>query len=97
MFKTTSSTSRKRNLMVFLRPTIIRDGILANSISQRKYNFIRAEQLKRQSEGVALLPNLETPVLPKWDDSLALPPSYDEFLLEKSEQELGIKKQEDDE
>ena len=53
--------------------------------------------MKRQSEGVALLPNLETPVLPKWDDSLALPPSYDEFLLEKSEKELGIEKQEDDE
>ncbi|MBO1256827.1 type II secretion system secretin GspD [Alteromonas sp. 5E99-2] len=97
LFKTTSSTSRKRNLMVFLRPTIIRDGILANTISQRKYNFIRAEQLKRQSEGVALLPSIETPVLPEWDDSLALPPSYDEFLLEKSEKELGIEKQEDDE
>jgi general secretion pathway protein D len=91
LFKTTSSTSRKRNLMVFLRPKIIRDGITTNHISQSKYNFIRAEQLKRQSEGVSLLPGVETPVLPKWDNTLELPPGYDEYLLEKNKdkQEKG--------
>lgn len=83
LFRTTSSTKRKTNLMVFLRPKIIRDGFTTNEISQRKYKYIRAEQLKRQSEGVALMPGAETPVLPEWDESLALPPTYDEYLLEK--------------
>ncbi|MFC3094102.1 type II secretion system secretin GspD [Alteromonas sediminis] len=87
LFKTTTSSKRKRNLMVFLRPKIVRDGVTMNEISHRKYNFIRAEQLKRQSEGVSLMPMTESPVLPKWDDSLTLPPTYDEYLLKKAKKE----------
>jgi len=87
LFKTTSSSKRKRNLMVFLRPKIVRDGVTMNEISHRKYNFIRAEQLKRQSEGVALMPQTESPVLPDWNDSLTLPPTYEEYLLEKAKKE----------
>ena len=33
LFKSTSNTKRKRNLMVFLRPTIVRDGKLMNDLS----------------------------------------------------------------
>jgi general secretion pathway protein D len=83
LFKSTSTTKRKRNLMVFIRPTIIRDGITSNKISLRKYNYIRAQQLKRQSEGVPLMPFTTSPELPAWDDAMTLPPSFDEFLLEK--------------
>lgn len=87
LFKSTTSSKRKRNLMVFLRPTIIRDGVLMNQISNKKYNYIRAEQLKRQSQGVPLMPNTGTPVLPAWDDALILPPTYEEFLLEQQKEE----------
>jgi general secretion pathway protein D len=87
LFKTTSTSKRKRNLMVFLRPKIVRDGVTMNEISHRKYNYIRAEQLKRQSEGVSLMPFEETPALPEWDDSLTLPPSYEEYLMEKEKKE----------
>lgn len=86
LFKSTSSNKRKRNLMVFLRPTIVRDGALMNSISHRKYNYIRAQQLKRQSEGVPLMPFTETPALPEWNDELTLPPTFEEYLLEKDKQ-----------
>lgn len=79
LFKTTTSSKRKRNLMVFIRPKIIRDGITMNDISRQKYNYIRAEQLKRQSDGVPLMPRKSTPTLPEWDESLALPPTYEEF------------------
>lgn len=89
LFKSSTSNKRKRNLMVFIRPKILRDGITMNKISNQKYNFIRAEQLKRQAEGVNLMPNTETPVLPEWNDSLALPPSYDEYLQQKAEKEQG--------
>ncbi|AWL10629.1 Type II secretion system protein D [Saliniradius amylolyticus] len=78
LFKSTTTSKRKRNLMVFIRPKIIRDGVTMNTISKRKYNFIRAEQLKRRSEGVPLMPFKETPILPEWDDDLALPPSFEE-------------------
>ncbi len=33
--------------MVFINPTIIRDGVTADGITERKYNYIRAEQLFR--------------------------------------------------
>ncbi len=80
LFKSTTSTKRKRNLMVFIRPTIIRDGVTMNAISHKKYNYIRAEQLKRRSEGVPLMPKTETPALPEWDETLSLPPSFDKYM-----------------
>lgn len=83
LFKSTTTSKRKRNLMVFIRPTIIRDGITSNKISLRKYNYIRAQQLKRQSEGIPLMPFKEGPSLPEWNDAMVLPPSFDEYLLEK--------------
>ena len=83
LFKSTSTSKRKRNLMVFLKPTIVRDGATMNSISHRKYNYIRALQLKRQQEGVSLMPFTEGPSMPNWDDKLALPPTFEEYLTEK--------------
>jgi len=75
--------------MVFLKPTIVRDGATMNSISHRKYNYIRALQLKRQQEGVSLMPYTETPSMPEWNDALALPPSFEEYLSEKEKQKEG--------
>ena len=86
LFKSTSSTKRKRNLMVFLKPTIVRDGATMNAISHRKYNYMRALQLKRQQEGITLMPSAETPSMPNWDDKLSLPPSFEEYLTEKEKQ-----------
>ncbi|MDC8829349.1 type II secretion system secretin GspD [Alteromonas gilva] len=87
LFKSTSSSKRKRNLMVFLRPKIVRDGVTMNDISKRKYNFIRAQQLDKQSEGVTLMPRTDTPVLPEWNEGLALPPSYEDYLKRREEEE----------
>ena len=86
LFKSTSSTKRKRNLMVFLKPTIVRDGATMNAISHRKYNYMRALQLKRQQECITLMPSAETPSMPNWDDKLSLPPSFEEYLTEKEKQ-----------
>ena len=87
LFKSTTTSKRKRNLMVFIRPTIVRDGVTMNEISHRKYNYIRAEQLKRQSEAIPLMPFSEGPSLPEWDDKLSLPPSYEEYLQNKDKEE----------
>jgi general secretion pathway protein D len=83
LFKSTSTSVRKRNLMVFIRPTIIRDGVTMNEISHKKYQYIRAEQLKRQSQGIPLMPNTEGPTLPEWDDKLSLPPSFEDYIMNK--------------
>ena len=86
LFKSTSTSKRKRNLMIFIRPTIVRDGVTMNEISHRKYNYIRAQQLKRQSEGIPLMPFEEGPILPSWDDKLSLPPSYEEYIEKKGKE-----------
>ncbi|MEP1448524.1 MAG: type II secretion system secretin GspD [Paraglaciecola sp.] len=87
LFKSTSTSVSKRNLMVFIRPTIVRDGVTMNEISQKKYQYIRAEQLKRQSQGIPLMPFTDGPSLPEWDEKLSLPPSYEDYLLNKDKTE----------
>jgi len=42
LFKTTSISRTKRNLMVFLRPTIVRNSEDVRAISNRKYNYFQA-------------------------------------------------------
>ena len=80
LFKSTSTSKRKRNLMVFIRPTIVRDGVTMNKISHRKYNYIRAQQLDRQADGIPLMPGVQGPSIPNWDDALVLPPSFEEYI-----------------
>lgn len=87
LFKTTSTSKRKRNLMVFIKPTIVRDGVTMNEISHRKYNYIRAQQLNRQSQGIPLMPFKTGPSLPEWDDKLTLPPTFEEYLSDQEKQE----------
>jgi len=45
LFQSSSSTTVKKNLMVFLRPTIITDAESAMSTSSDKYNYIKARQI----------------------------------------------------
>jgi general secretion pathway protein D len=80
LFKSTTTSTRKRNLMVFIRPTIIRDGKLMNDISKEKYNYIRATEIRKQEEGLSLMSDEKMPLLPEWNDKLALPPSFDEYM-----------------
>ncbi len=85
LFKSTINTKRKRNLMVFLKPTIIRDGQLMNQISKDKYNYIRAEEIRKQEDGLELMDDSKLPLLPKWNDSLELPPSFNEYMDNKKD------------
>ncbi|WP_301836052.1 type II secretion system secretin GspD [Pseudidiomarina terrestris] len=81
LFRSTSTTRQKRNLMIFLRPTIVRDTSTAQGLSSRKYNYMRAQQLKRQDKGITLMPNTDTPVLSEFEESeLAIPPELQEYL-----------------
>lgn len=79
LFKSTSNSTRKRNLMVFLRSTIVRDSALMTEISESKYNYIRADQIRKHEEGLSLMSNENMPILPQWQDKLTLPPSFDEY------------------
>ena len=51
LFKSTSTSRTKRNLIVFLRPTIVRDTDEIRSISSRKYNYFEALQNLQEEQG----------------------------------------------
>ena len=64
LFKTRTGSKEKRNLMIFIRPTIIRDGIAAAVETNSKYNVLRDQQLTRRRGRVTLLPGERQPLLP---------------------------------
>lgn len=86
LFKSTSTQVEKKNLMVFIKPTIIRDGVTADGITQRKYNFIRAEQLYKADQGLKLMDNENIPVLPRFGDDIRHPAEIQAFLDQMDEQ-----------
>ncbi|GAA4089088.1 type II secretion system secretin GspD [Zhongshania borealis] len=75
LFRSDSTTKSKRNLMVFIRPTIVRDQATLSELSARKYNFIRAEQLVKAEDGINLFPFTDLAVLPEWTGMDASPPN----------------------
>ena len=65
LFKTRSGNKDKRNLMVFIRPTILRDEVDAAVATNAKYGVMRDQQRRRRGGGkVKLLPGERQPVLP---------------------------------
>jgi general secretion pathway protein D len=69
LFKTRSGSKEKRNLMVFIRPTILRDGVDAAIETNAKYNVLRDQQINRRKGGkVNLLPGERQPLLPPIED-----------------------------
>ncbi|MBU1617876.1 MAG: type II secretion system secretin GspD [Gammaproteobacteria bacterium] len=92
LFRSTSSSKRKRNLMIFIRATIMRDDGLLSEVSQRKYNYVRAQQLAQGEKGINLMPGAETPAMPEFDDTLIIPPTFDEYLQKKENQDKDVVK-----
>ncbi|MCZ4338204.1 type II secretion system secretin GspD [Shewanella colwelliana] len=80
LFKSSSSGKKKKNLMVFIKPTIIRDGITMEGIAGRKYNYFRALQLEQQERGVNLMPSADVPILEEWNQEAYLPPEVNDVL-----------------
>jgi general secretion pathway protein D len=64
LFKTRNGSKEKRNLMLFIRPTILRDGAAAAIETNAKYNVVRNQQLARRKGKVTLLPGERQPLLP---------------------------------
>jgi general secretion pathway protein D len=51
LFKSEAKSLGKTNLMVFIRPTILRDSADIKSVTQQKFQYTRQQQLERASEG----------------------------------------------
>ncbi|QOQ68507.1 type II secretion system secretin GspD [Photobacterium damselae] len=79
LFRSTNNETVKTNLLIFIKPTIIRDGMTADGITQRKYNYIRAQQLYEAEKGMRLL-DKDKPVLPRYGDDMDLPAEVRAFV-----------------
>ena len=64
LFRSESRERKRTNLMVFLRPIVMRDADSANRFSLDRYEQIRGEQKTAQPSPSLVLPINESPVLP---------------------------------
>jgi general secretion pathway protein D len=69
LFQSTSTTVNKTNLMVFLRPQIIRDGHQSKGVTYEKYNFMREKQQQFKQDGLMLMPDESQPLLEPLPDT----------------------------
>ena len=68
LFKTQSRKRSKTNLMIFLRPVIVSDGVGSSLITQDRYEGIRGLQELTQPNFNRVLPSTGAPVLPSFDE-----------------------------
>jgi general secretion pathway protein D len=64
LFRSETRSRKKTNLMVFLRPVVVRDAAAMDSLSMGRYESMRADQTAVQPRQSAVLPNLGTAQLP---------------------------------
>jgi general secretion pathway protein D len=69
LFRVDSTTKKKTNLMVFIKPTILRDDAQAAFETDAKYNYVRDQQIAQDPNKVKLMPGEKRPLMP------ALPPA----------------------
>ncbi|WP_296832202.1 type II secretion system secretin GspD [Thiomicrospira sp.] len=69
LFRYQESRREKVNLMVFLRPVIVRDNLMSDYYSRQKYNHIYEEQAQMLEEDSGLLRGLrpQMPTVDEWD------------------------------
>lgn len=75
LFKSRSGSRQKKNLVVFIRPRIMRDADVTESTSEAKYNEVRRSQQNITNGHVTLLPGEKQPVIPAIPPGIALPPA----------------------
>jgi general secretion pathway protein D len=64
LFKYQTRTRTKKNLMVFLRPSIVRSNEQSVNLMSDRYEYIRNEQIKGQPEQKLVLPDMGAPLIP---------------------------------
>ncbi|MEE9693307.1 GspD family T2SS secretin variant ExeD [Aeromonas hydrophila] len=79
LFRSTSNSTSKRNLMVFIRPTILRDADVYSGISSNKYSQFRSEQQEAAAqEGYLTSPKRQ--VLPEYGQGVTMSPEVQKQL-----------------
>ena len=74
LFRTKTNAHSKTNLMIFLRPTLVRNSQRADAFTSERYDYILGEQIKAKPAANALLPDRESPTLPPRTAPATTPP-----------------------
>ena len=64
LFRSESRTKTRTNLMVFIRPIVLRDANSSERLTLDRYDIIRGQQVEQQPAPSILLPLKDSPVLP---------------------------------
>ena len=78
LFRSDSVKVTKQNLLVFIRPTIIRDDEDLAGATAEKYRYIRDQQMERRERGLMFLDDGNLPVLPTWEEQIQQLPEVPE-------------------
>lgn len=70
LFRSNVTNITKTNLLIFIRPTIIRDSATLVGASAEKYDYIRRLQQGERRSGVDLLDDDDLPLLPEWQEQM---------------------------
>ncbi len=73
-FRHETRRSSKTNLMIFIRPYILRTAIASNGLTQDRYEYLRGEEKSSQLPSRVVMPNMPAPTLPPLAIK-AVPPS----------------------
>ncbi len=75
LFRSENRKRTKSNLLVFLRPVVMRSQQDANALTLDRYDAIRAQQMNEQPKQSSVLGINESPVLPERKPAPAPPPA----------------------
>jgi general secretion pathway protein D len=73
LFKSRSGSRQKKNLLVFIRPKIMRDAEATESTSEAKYDEVRQTQRALHNGHITLLPGEKQPLVPAMPPGSGLP------------------------
>jgi general secretion pathway protein D len=72
-FKTRRNVAARKNLMIFLRPTILRDAAKADALTEARYGQVRDAQVAEQQKRSLFVPGNAQPALPPYPPAPNLP------------------------
>lgn len=68
LFRSETRNRTKTNLMVFLRPHVLRDERAGSQLTEDRYDYIRNQQINAKPDERLLLPSFDGPQLPQVGD-----------------------------
>ena len=75
LFRSRQTDKVKTNLLVFIRPRILRDSASMSSETNKKYNYIREVLREQEGSGIQLMPKEEHFALPPFEEADASLPA----------------------